>query len=401
MASASAATSNGNRIGRYETDTTRAGIAGVVLVVAAYLLFFAIDPGVIQQWLGYAQRADARVPAFFTRFVLLLAVIGAAFTLVTSTGYYKRNRIKLAPWMFVSIGLVFFAVYVIIPIFQSFSYSFTRWDGLRDVNGVWTGEWVGLQNYQALLRDPNFYTSLWNNLLWLVLYMLAVPIGLGIALFLNQTVTGIRIYKSLFFFPFVISQVVVGLIFTWTYNPEFGLVGEVWGALFCEETTNILGNATTVCAVDPPNILGDPDVATYGIIAAGLWPQIAYCMILYLTGLNNVSPDQIEAGRLDGAKGWRMLRHVILPQLAPATFLAVVVTVIGALRSFDMIATMTQGGPFGSTNVLAYYMYDQAVGEGVGRYGYGSAIAVVLFAIMLVYISYFLWKMYKDEKEAR
>ncbi|MBO6639845.1 MAG: sugar ABC transporter permease [Roseitalea sp.] len=301
--------------------------------------------------------------------------------------------------MFVSIGLVFFAIYVIIPIFQSFSYSFTRWDGLRDVNGVWTGEWVGIQNYQRLLEDPNFYTSLWNNLLWLVLYMLAVPIGLGIALFLNQTVTGIRIYKSLFFFPFVISQVVVGLIFSWAYNPEFGLVGEIWSWFFCEQTTNILGNPTTVCSVNPPNILGNPDVATYGIIAAGLWPQIAYCMILYLTGLNNVSPDQIEAGRLDGAKGWKMLRHVILPQLAPATFLAVVVTVIGALRSFDMIATMTQGGPFGSTNVLAYYMYDQAVGEGVGRYGYGSAIAVVLFAIMLVYISYFLWKMYRDERE--
>ena len=399
MAEAATATPGGFRANRYETDAARAGIAGVALAVSVWLLFVVVDPGLVQGWLGYAQRSDARVPTFYLRFALLLAVIASAFLLITSTAYYKRNRIRLAPWMFVSIGLIFFAIYVIIPIFQSFSYSFTRWDGLRDVNGVWTGEWVGLRNYRALLEDPNFYTSLWNNLLWLVLFMLAIPIGLGIALFLNQTVTGIRIYKSLFFFPFVISQVVVGLIFAWAYNPEFGLVGEIWGWFFCEETTNILGNPTTVCSVDPPNILGDPDVATYGIIAAGLWPQIAYCMILYLTGLNNVSPDQIEAGRLDGAKGWKMLRHVILPQLAPATFLAVVVTVIGALRSFDMIATMTQGGPFGSTNVLAYYMYDQAVGEGVGRYGYGSAIAVVLFAIMLVYISYFLWKMYRDERE--
>ena len=401
MANVAAAAVGGHRASRYETNTSRVGIAGIVLVVSAWLLFFVIDAGVIQNWLGYAQRSDARVPAFYARFSLLLVVIASAFTLITSTAYYKRNRIRLAPWMFVSIGLVFFAIYVIIPIFQSFSYSFTRWDGLRDVNGVWTGEWIGFENYRRLLQDPNFYTSLWNNLLWLVLYMLAVPVGLGIALFLNQTVTGIRIYKSLFFFPFVISQVVVGLIFSWAYNPEFGLVGEIWSWFFCESTTNILGNPTTVCSVDPPNILGDPRVATYGIIIAGLWPQIAYCMILYLTGLNNVSPDQIEAGRLDGAKGWKMLRHVILPQLAPATFLAVVVTVIGALRSFDMIATMTQGGPFGSTNVLAYYMYDQAVGEGVGRYGYGSAIAVVLFAIMLVYISYFLWKMYRDEREGR
>ncbi|MGB7432155.1 MAG: sugar ABC transporter permease [Ahrensia sp.] len=331
--------------------------------------------------------------------VLLIAALAGAFVAITSTSVYKRNQIKFAPWLFVAVGLGFFLVYVIIPIFQSFTYSFTEWNGLRDVNGNWTGEWVGLKNYALLLDDPNFYTSLWNNVLWLVLYMLAVPIGLAIALFLNQTVTGIRIYKSLFFFPFVISQVVVGLIFTWAYNPDFGLVAEVWGFFFCEERINIVGNVTTVCSVPPPSILGNEHSATYGIIIAGLWPQIAYCMILYLTGLNNVSPDQIEAGRLDGARGFKMLRHVILPQLKPATFIAIVVTVIGALRSFDMIATMTQGGPFGSTNVLAYYMYDQAVGEGVGRYGYGSAIAVVLFAIMLIYISYFLYRMYQDEKE--
>ncbi|OED44653.1 ABC transporter permease [Chromatiales bacterium (ex Bugula neritina AB1)] len=320
--------------------------------------------------------------------------------MITSLSWYKKNKVAIAPWLFLAVGLIFFLIYVIVPIFQSISYSFTSWDGLYDINGTWTGEWVGLHNYRLLLDDPNFYTSLKNNLLWLLLFMLAVPIGLFIALFLNQTVTGIRIYKSLFFFPFVISQVVVGLIFTWTYNPEFGLLSKIWGWFYCDTKLNIVGNLTRVCTVDPPSILGDETMATYGIIAAGLWPQIAYCMILYLTGLNNVSSDQIEAGRLDGAKGWKMLWHVVLPQLKPATFIAIVVTVIGALRSFDMIATMTQGGPYGSTNVLAYYMYDQAVGEGVGRYGYGSAIATVLFFIMLIYISYFLWRMYQDEKEA-
>ena len=102
-------------------------------------------------------------------------------------------------------------------------------------------------------------------------------------------------------------------------------------------------------------------------------------MILYLTGLNNVSPDQIEAGRLDGAKGWRMLWHVILPQLRPATFIAVVVTVIGALRSFDLVSIMTDGGPYGSSRVLSFYMYEQALSEYGYRMGYGASIAVVLF----------------------
>ena len=107
----------------------------------------------------------------------------------------------------------------------------------------------------------------------------------------------------------------------------------------------------------------------------------------------------MEAARLDGAKGIKMLWHVVLPQLRPATFISVVVTVIGALRSFDMVAIMTEGGPYGSSNVLAYYMYETALSEYGFRLGYGSAIATVLFFIMLVYIGYFLWRLYKNERE--
>ena len=383
---------------RFDTSTNRVVAGGAVLLLCLYLLFFAFNTAFVQEAFGYTRQIDARVPTFFLRIGVLVIALGAAFFMITNHSFYKRNKVAVAPWLFLAIGLVFFVLYVIAPIFQSISYSFTRWNGLYDINGVWTGEWVGFHNYRVLFEDPNFYISLKNNVLWLLLFMLAVPVGLGLALFLNQTVRGIRIYKSLFFFPFVISQVVVGLIFTWAYNPDFGLLAEIWSWFFCETKENFMGNLTRMCSVEPPSILGNENSATYGIIAAGLWPQIAYCMILYLTGLNNVSSEQIEAARLDGAKDWKMLWHVVLPQLKPATFIAVVVTVIGALRSFDMIATMTQGGPFGSTNVLAYYMYDQAVGEGVGRYGYGSAIATVLFLIMLVYISYFLWRMYQDEK---
>ena len=290
--------------------------------------------------------------------------------------WWQRNRGALAPWLFLLPGVAFFSLYVIAPIFQSIWISFFEWDGLGEKS------WVGIENYRELVGDDRFVVSLKNNLIWLVLYALAVPAGLGIALFLNQTVPGIRLYKSLFFFPFVISQVVVGLIFGWFYNPSFGVVGLVWEFF----------------GATPPAILADEDLVTYGIIVAGLWPQIAYCMILYLTGLNNVSPDQIEAARLDNARGWRMLWHVVLPQLKPATFIAIVVTMIGALRSFDLVAIMTGGGPYGSSNVLAYFMYETALSEYGYRMGYGSAIATVLFAIMLVYISYVLWRMYQDEK---
>jgi len=270
-----------------------------------------------------------------------------------------------------------FALYVIAPIFQSMSLSLYDWDGLGEKT------YIGMSNYAELLEDEAFYVSLKNNVIWLLLYMLAIPAGLFVALFLNQTMRGMRIYKSLFFFPFVISQVVVGLVFSWFYDPSNGLLNIGLQAL----------------GLDPIPVLADERWVTYGIIAAGLWPQTAYCMILYLTGLNAVDPEQIEAARLDNARGLRMLWHVVLPQLRPATFIAVVVTVIGALRSFDLVSIMTDGGPWGSSRVLAFYMYEQALSEYGFRMGYGAAIAVVLFLIMMVYIAGFLWRMYREERD--
>ncbi|WP_299678292.1 sugar ABC transporter permease [uncultured Roseobacter sp.] len=291
-------------------------------------------------------------------------------------GWYKRNEIAVTPWLFLAPAILFFAFYVIWPIYQSIAISFYDWDGLGEAR------FVGMANYVELMDDSAFEVSLWNNLKWLLFYLLAIPGGLFIALFLNQTVTGIRIYKSLFFFPFVLSQVVVGLVFSWFYLPNEGLLNGILGLV----------------GLGPINVLGDPTMATYGIIAAGLWPQTAYCMILYLTGLNAVDPEQIEAGRLDGAKGWKMLWYIIIPQLKPATFIAFVVTIIGALRSFDLISIMTNGGPFGQTRVLSFYMFEKALSEYGFRMGYGAAIAVVLFLIMLVFIAYFLWSMWAEEK---
>ncbi|WP_434802193.1 carbohydrate ABC transporter permease [Grimontia kaedaensis] len=280
----------------------------------------------------------------------------------------------MAPWFFLAPAIVVFAIYVLYPIGQSIWLSFFDWDGLGEKT------WVGWENYTELFDSDAFYTSLVNNFLWMILFMLAPPIGLLIALFLNQQVAGIRLIKALFFFPFVISQVVVGLVFAWFYDPSFGLLTQFIVAL----------------GFDPISILADEDLVTYGIIAAGLWPQVAYCMILYLTGLNNLDPEQLEAARLDGAKGWRMMWYVVVPQLKPATFIAVVVTVIGALRSFDLVATMTAGGPWGSSTVLAYLMYEESIFN--YRMGYGAAVAVVLFLIMDIYIAWFLWRMLKGER---
>lgn len=289
----------------------------------------------------------------------------------------KNNiaSLRWAPWFFLAPSLIMFVVFVVMPIIQSVWISFYDWDGLGEAI------WIGFSNYQELWGDDAFYTSLYNNVIWLALYMLSVPGGLLLALFLNQTMFGMRLAKSLFFFPFVLSQVVVGLMFSWFYAPNFGPVAQLIETLTGVQVA----------------ILADEHYATYGIIFAGLWPQMAYTMILFLTGLNNINPEQIEAARLDNCKGWPMLRHIVLPQLAPATFIAIVVTVIGALRSFDLVSIMTKGGPYGSSRVLSYYMYETALSEYGYRMGYGASIAVILFLIMMVFISIFLVRMFQRE----
>ncbi len=271
----------------------------------------------------------------------------------------RRTRAAL---LFLLPGLALFTVFVVYPIVSSIWLSFHHWDGMT------AKTFAGLDNYRELFQSDTFYVALKNNVLWLVLFLLAPPLGLALALYLNQNVFGIRLVKSLFFAPFVLPGVVVGLVFSWFYDPTFGLL------------KLIVGHGIPV--------LGDPRYVTYGIIFAALWPQIPFCMILYLTGLTGINPEIIEAARMEGARGLALLWHVILPQLRPATFMAVVLTVIGALRSFDLISVMSGGGPFDSSTVLAYFMYDQAIKY--YREGYSASIAVVLFAIMLVYI---VWRL--------
>jgi multiple sugar transport system permease protein len=285
-----------------------------------------------------------------------------------------KLQYKFAPAYFLAPALILFSIFVIFPIFQSIWISFHKWDGFGPM------AWVGLKNYKTLLSDLRFYTSLKNNVLWLALMMLAPVIGLTIALFLNQQIRGMRILKSLFFFPFVINLVVIGFVFSWFYNPDLGLLAELF----------------KLVGLKPIPILADENLATFGIIFAGLWPQTAYCMILYITGLTAVSPTIVEAGRIDGASGFKMLYHVILPQLRPATIIALTVTVIGSLRSFDLIAIMTAGGPWGNSYVLAYHMYDEAIFN--FKMGYGASLAVILFLIMSVFIFFFLKTIIGKEK---
>mgnify|MGYP005633511955 FL=1 len=251
-------------------------------------------------------------------------------------------------------------------------------------NGNPNWRWVGLQNYiTVFFDDEEFYTSFFNNIRWLIFSFIAIPIGLLLALFVNQQIAGMRYIKSLFYFPFVISSVVIGMIFTWFYNPRYGALAFV---------LNFFG-------LDPIPVLADESLATYGIIIASLFPGIAYTMILYITGLTGVNREIIEAGRIDGATGFTMLWHIILPQLKAVTLICIVVTIVGSLRSFDLIAVMTAGGPWGSTEVLAYKVFRESLFN--YRMGYGAAIATILFLIMDIYIIWFLIRLYKNERSEK
>lgn len=274
-------------------------------------------------------------------------------------------------WMLAP-ALLLFGAFVLLPIIASIRLGFYDWDGISEAR------FVGLGNYREMGADPVFWQSLRNNLAWLAGFLLAPLLGLALALFLNQQWPGMRLIKTLFFFPFVLSQVVVALVFVWFYEPAFGLLNQLLALLH-------LGQIAP---------LASENWATVAMVLAGLWPQIAYCMMLYLTGLNHVNPELLEAARLDGAGGWQMLRHIVWPQLRPATSLVLIVTLIGALRCFDLVALMSHGGPFNSSNVLGFYMYQHAVAG--YRIGYGAALATVLLLIMDCCTACFLYRWLKQ-----
>jgi multiple sugar transport system permease protein len=288
---------------------------------------------------------------------------------------WKRYQRRLAPPLFVAPALIMFGIFVIWPVLESLWLSLHDWDGIGE------NRFVGLDNYVELFRDdPVFWTALKNNIYWLVAFLFAPAFGLALALFLNQAGLAMRFVKSLYFMPFVISQVVVGLMFGWFFNAEFGLLNHILTALDLSKIA----------------LLEDERFSTFAIIAAGLWPQVAYCMILYLTGLTAINPELIEAARMEGVKGWKLLWHIVLPQLLPATSIAVIVSVVGALRSFDLVSVMTGGGPYDSSTVLAYYMYEQTFGA--LRIGYGAAIATCLFLLMDVCVVIYLLRSLPSNK---
>jgi ABC-type sugar transport system permease subunit len=275
--------------------------------------------------------------------------------------------------------LILYLVWVIGPMLYTFYLSLTQWDGLTEP------VFYGIRNYEKLFRDPVFYTSLKNNVKWIVSFItVPVVLGLGLAMVLNTNLPGAKIFKASFYSPLVLSLVVCGLIWSWMYQPANGLINSV--------LRRITGNPELKIGW-----LSDSDLVMWSIIIVAVWRQVGYVMVLYLAGLQGVDPQLIDSSKVDGATPWQTFIHVILPLLTPVTVIVVVISIIDSLRAFDLVSVMTRGGPYNSSSVLANFMYIEAFNN--YKMGYAASISVILFLISAVFIFIYLWNIMKDEME--
>jgi len=271
--------------------------------------------------------------------------------------------------IFLAIPLLFYIVIVIIPLFSSFYFSLTDWNGF---NAAY--HFIGLDNFKKIISDPNFSNATKNTILWMAAAILVPSVGgLVIALVLNEGIKGSSVYKSLFYLPICLSLAVVGQVWIWIYQPDWGLINTVLRAAH-------LDNLTLAW-------LANPNTALAAVILAWSWQQVGLAMVIFLAGLTSIPTELTEASQIDGASYWQSLRHVVVPLLSPATVVVIALAVINSLKSFDIVYIMTQGGPFHKSDTLAMFMYLQSFKS--YYMGYGSAIAVVLFAIALVIISFY------------
>ena len=291
----------------------------------------------------------------------------------------KRQPINWTPYLFMLVPLTLYFIWIIYPTFSTFYLSLTNWDGVSP-----NPRFIGFANFERLFSDRDFHLSLQNNVRWLLVFITVPTVaGLFLAMIFNAEMVGGRFYKVSFFAPLVLSLPVIGLVWSFgVYNPQEGLLQLV---------ATWFGNPDAKIS-----ILSSRQTAIWAVIAAAVWRQVGYVMVLYLAGLKNVDPSLVDAAQVDGADRFNLFFRVILPLLAPVTSIIVVISVIDSLRAFDLVSVMTGGG--NNPQVLANFMYIEAFNN--YKMGYGAAIAVMLFLISFVFILFFLWRVLQDEIEA-
>lgn len=281
----------------------------------------------------------------------------------------------IAALPFLAPALAAYAVFVVGPMVESIRLSFFEWSGFQGA----PQEFVGIKNYVRIFtQDPVFWTAFSNTLIWVVL-SLFIPLGLGLvmALALNRPLFGRNAFRSIFYIPGVLAPIAIANMWRWMYNPNYG-VGQTLADLF---------NAPWLGEIQ---WLGDKNLALYSIFAAFVWQIAGTNMVLFLAGLQGVTPEHIEAAKLDGANAWQVFRNVTWPALRPTTVVVLVLTIINSIKVFDLIVGMTGGGPAQQTQVLALWSFQQSFSN--HEYGMGNAIATVLLIVTLVIVvPYMVW----------
>jgi raffinose/stachyose/melibiose transport system permease protein len=274
-------------------------------------------------------------------------------------------------WFFVVPALLFYALVVLYPSIAGAVYAFTDWSGLgNQVNGV------GLANFSRLFGDGEAIGSLWNTLLLAVALMIVQNvIGLAIALALDTAIRGRNLLRTLFFAPAVLPPLVIGVLWKYLYSPG-GPLDSVLGALGLSGLQQ--------------SWLGDESLALWSVVVAIVWQHAGLSMVIFLAGLQGVPKELYEAAALDGTGRWQRFWYVTRPMLAPATTIALILTMITGLKLFDQVFAMTGGGPGYATETLSLNMYKQAFV--LNDYSYGTALALVL-TMIVAFISFLQLKM--------
>jgi raffinose/stachyose/melibiose transport system permease protein len=281
-------------------------------------------------------------------------------------GYNKSHSVE--KWLTIAFFLVPpAAVYtwlVILPVIQAVQFSLYQWNGLGPLT-----DFVGLDNFMtAIFNDDIFRTALGNNTFIIAMSLLAqLPLALGLAVLLNSKLWGRAAFRIIFFMPFVVSEVITGILFTYIFRPtsQGGLVNAILGLV----------------GIKGPAWMGEPDIVMYAIFATLTWKYFGYYVVLFLAGLQGIPAELKEAARIDGAARWGVFRHVTLPLLRPTITLTIFLSVIGSLQVFDLVWAMTRGGPVSASETMATYMYRSGFIR--QQLGYGSAIAIIIFIIAL------------------
>ncbi len=255
--------------------------------------------------------------------------------------------------------VVILVTFHVLPIFYSLIVSFYDWDLIGKP------EYIGTGNYSRLFDDPMFYKSIWNTIYYAIISVpLSIFCSLGIALLLNNPISGIGIYRTIYFIPVITSINAVAIVWNFIYNPDFGLLNKI----------------LAVFAIEPRTWLQDPFWAMPCIIFMSVWKGLGYNVIIFLAGLQNIPRHLYEAARIDGASRWQQFRHITWPLLTPTTYFIFVISSIGSFQVFAQVYMMTpRGGPLKSTMVIVYYLYRKAFEQ--FEFGYALAAAFILFII--------------------